>query len=144
VRVGAAGNDAVTFRGDGGGKNFGVGYDLACIVAERRLLGFEEADSFGSNEWYEGATLHAREERLCRWRDRGQSWPESSLHAGRAESVGSGGNDLRMRTGEGCAPPATKPGKVRHIDEKDSAHFVGDGPHSREIDGARICAAAAG
>jgi len=24
VRVGAAGNDAVTFRGDGGGKNIGV------------------------------------------------------------------------------------------------------------------------
>ena len=46
-------------------------------------------------------------------------------------------------TGEGCAPPATKSGKVRHVDQVDRAHFVGNLPHAGEVDDARISAAAA-
>ena len=46
-------------------------------------------------------------------------------------------------TGEGCAPPATSPGEVRHVDEKERAHFVGNLAHARKVDDARIGAAAA-
>ena len=125
------------------GQRLRVRDHLLLIVHELRLHRFEEADGLGRDHVHQRAALHAREDTFLsiaapyfsRARIRPERGPRSVLCV--VEVTISA-----YSHGFGCRPAATRPEKCAMSTSRNRADGIGNLAEAREIDDARIGAAA--
>ena len=102
-----------------------------------------KADGFGRDDVHQRPALHAGKNNFVDGR-RVFGFRQNQSGARAAQRLVRGrGDDLRVRHRRRMRAAGNQSGEVRHIDQVDRANFVGDLPHAREVDDARIGAAAA-
>src|SRR5438128_5143291 len=143
MRVGATRNNTETLAGQGFRENSCVDHNLPGVVAELRLHRLKKANRFCRDDMHEWTTLHTRKNDFV---DRSSKFLLAENHActraaqgfvrGRGDYLGVG-HRRRMH------PASYQSGKMRHVDQIESANFIRDLPHAREINDSWICAAPA-
>ena len=107
------------------------------------LQHFFEGHGLGGDDVHQRAALLAGEDALvdgC-----GELLLAENKSGARAAQrfVRGGGDDLRVRHGRGMHAAGDEAGEVRHVDDEQRAHLVGDLAHAGKVEDARIGAAAA-
>ncbi len=124
-------------------ERFGVGDNLRGVGAELGAQRLGQRDGLGGDDVHERAALLAGEDGLVD--GRGQVLRADDQAGARAAQslVRGGGGDVRMRHGRRMHAAGDQAGDVRHVEDVNRAHLVGDLAHAREVPQARIGAGAA-
>ena len=119
-----------------------IGQHLLLVIDELRLHGLQEAHRLGGHDVHQRTALDAGEDVLIDGRgilllgqDDAGARPAQRL-------VGGGSDDVGVLAGVGMQARGHQPGDVRHVHHQDRAHRIGGLAEAREIQRARVGAAA--
>ncbi len=142
MRIGAAGDHAIALVDHALGQRTRIRHHLLLIGDEFRPHGFEETNGLGGDHVLKGSTLHAGEDGFVDGRAVLRLGEDHAGAGAPQRLVRGGGDDVGPLAGVGMNARGDKPGKVRHVDQQESAHRIGNPAEAWEIENTRIGAAA--
>ena len=142
VRIGAARNHAEAFLLHARGQYLRISHHLPLVFDELRRHGFEKAHRLGGDHMHQRSALHAGEDTLV---DGGPVFFLREDEAGSRPAqrlVRRGRHNVGVFARVGMQSGGHQPREVRHVDQQDGAHRIGDFAEFFEIPLSRISAAA--